>query len=68
MYRHFRMAMRQAQDRHHLNQARSNERRRRSDREMSRTAPVVCPAPCFTTDGVDETAIPEEAMSSADPR
>ena len=64
------MAMRQAQDRHHLNQTRSNERRRRrrSDREMSRTAPVVCPAPCFTTDGVDETAIPEEAMSSTDPR
>ena len=47
---------------------RRRRRRRRSDREMSRTAPVVCPAPCFTTDGVDETAIPEEAMSSADPR
>ena len=67
MYRHLRMAIRQAQDRRHLNQARSNERRRRrSDREMSRTVPVVSPAPCFTTDGIDETTIPEEAMSSAD--
>ena len=69
MYRHFRMAMREAQDRRHLKQARSNERRRRrSDREMSRTAPVVSSTPYFTTDGVREITIPEEAMSSADPR
>ena len=68
MYRHLRMAMRQAQERRHLNQARSNERRRRRpDRETSRTAPVVSSAPYFISDGVDEIAPPEEPMSSAGP-
>jgi hypothetical protein len=68
MYRHLRMAMRQAQERRHMNQARSNERRRRRpDREMSRTARLVSSPPDVTTHGVDEDVGPQEPMHSANP-
>ena len=67
MYRHLRMAIRQAQERRHLNQERSNERRRRRpDREMSRAAPVLSPTPYSTDDAIADDIAPEEPMSPDD--